>query len=576
MTAPGLSLRPYQHEALQAISDADATRLLISLPTGTGKTVVFSELIRRRGGTALVLAHRDELLTQAAGKLRTVAPELALNIGLVQAGRNDVHAPIVMASVQTLARTRRRLQLPREYTTVVVDEAHHATAPSYVDTLTHVADSPLVVGFTATPERSDKKSDLRNVFEELAYARSLEEMIREGWLCDLRAERVTIADLDLAKVKKSRGDYQAAALGAAMQAAGAVDHAVAAWDQHAPDRKGIAFFPTVELSREAAALFTAAGLPAGHVDGTTPRDERRATLAALTTGKVQIICNVGVLTEGYDEPSIECVMVAAPTRSRIRYAQMVGRGTRLHPGKTDCLILDLAGVTTDLSLQSAGALFGLRTPPKPGEKLTRAKERQDKADARRLTRPKRARPMPTRTSSKPVRLFNSDAIAWTHVGDRWIVGLKNHQHLVLDPTSRDSYLRCAGCSWTFPIDTTTTDERCTQCEGELVPTDRTTWRVLLMGPNLAKVIARNLDLGYAQGAAEGIIRDAGLIGLADRDAPWRKQPATPGQRRYAHQVGAHPPADATKGDVADLITAAIATERLARFDRATTQTAQPA
>lgn len=196
----GLKLRPYQSEAIAAI-EAGSGRQLVALPTGSGKTLVFSELIRRRGGTALILAHRDELLQQAASKLTFVAPELALNIGFVQAGRNDVNAPIVVASVQTLAVASRLAQLPQVFDVVVVDEAHHAAADSYQRILAHIADSGTIVGVTATPERADDK-DLRNAFDTLSYARSLEEMIREGYLCDLRALRVTLDELDLKRASR--------------------------------------------------------------------------------------------------------------------------------------------------------------------------------------------------------------------------------------------------------------------------------------------------------------------------------------------------------------------------------------
>ena len=547
--ASGITIRPYQEEALQAIADSDERSVLVSLPTGTGKTVVFSEVIRRRGGTALILAHRDELLTQAGEKLRMVAPELAMSIGTVKAERNDTGAPVVLASVQTLGARRKageewvypRLeQLPRRFDTVIVDEAHHATASTYRAVLDHVADSPLVVGVTATPERHDKKSDLRTVFDEMVYARSLEGMIREGWLCDLRAIRVELDGLDLSRVKKSRGDYQAEALGEALEDADAIPQAVAAYLEHAEGKRTVAFFPTVAVSQHAADAFSAAGVRAAHLDGETPTEERRGILQRLSTGDLDLVANVGVLLEGWDEPSLECVLIASPTKSRIKYAQQVGRGTRLYPGKTDCLILDVCGATEEHSLQSVGVLFGLRKPPKPGETLTQAKDRQDARDDELLqrTKPSLAPTGRASVSSRPVHLFNRDAIAWTHVGERWIVSLTNDRMIVLDPHDN-------------------------------------AWRVLVFatyedGPTgmIARVAARNLDLGYAQGAAETIIRDLEQTYLADREAPWRSQPATSSQLHYARKCGVVPEPGATKGQVADQITMAVAAERLVAFDRA--------
>lgn len=529
-----ITLRPYQNDALAAIAASSARAQLIALPTGTGKTVVFSELVRRRGGTALILAHRDELLQQAGDKLRMVAPELAMSIGLVQAGQDDVGAPVVLGSVQTLASRRRLARLPTDFRTVVIDEAHHATANSYRAIIAHCSGAELIVGFTATPERHDRGSDLRTVFDAMPFARSIERMIRDGYLCDLRAERITL-DLDLSKVKKSGGDFQAEALGQALVAAHGVEHAVAAYLKLARGKRCIAFFPTVATSLAARDAFVAAGVRAEHVDGTTPRDERRGILRHLSTGQVELVCNVGVLTEGFDEPSLGCILIAAPTRSRIKYAQMVGRGTRLYPGKTECLILDLAGVSDDLTIQSVGILFGLRKPPKPGETATQASDRERaeeiEQEVERHEQVQISTLKPT-IKSRPVKLFKRDDIHWQTIGERFVVGLKGETLIVLDPQE-------AG------------------------------WRVLLMSERGYRVAAENLDLGYAQGAAEHLIRTSGTVSLADREAPWRQLPASAGQRGKLWHMGVSCPAGATRGQAADLITEHSAAERLVRFDRST-------
>lgn len=549
MSTTGLTLRPYQLEAIEAVQ-AGSGRQMIALPTGAGKTLVFSELIRRRGGTALILAHRDELLQQAASKLRFVAPELALNVGFVQAGRNDVHAPIVVGSVQTLASERRLAQLPRVFDVVVVDEAHHAASASYVRILEHVAESKMIVGVTATPERADDL-DLRNVFDSLAYARSLEDMIREGYLCDLRALRVTLEDLDLKKVKKSGGDYAAGALGRAMEEAHAAEHVVAAYLQHAKGLRTVAFFPTVALSQEAAEAFREAGVNAAHLDGTTERgdepEQRGGILRRLSTGELDVVCNVDVLTEGYDEPSLGCIILARPTRSRIKFAQMVGRGTRLFPGKTECLVLDVAGCSDDLTLQSVGMLFDLKAPPKPGETALKARDRElAEEDAaleaeQALDSERREAARIRKLAAERRNLFDRDSIQWIRHGERWALGLKDAL-LVLDHFAEGT----AG------------------------------WRVLLLHENANsptgmsyRVAAQNLDLGYAQGAAEHLVRQSGAVALADKHAPWRAQPATRGQRGRLWHLGVRLPAGSTKGQAADLITQTIAEQRLERFDRAT-------
>ena len=353
-----LKLRPYQAEAISAIEDAErrgVRRPLLGLPTGTGKTVIFAALIRRRGGSALVLAHRDELLVQATEKIRQVDP--AAQLGLVKAEANEVAAPVVVASMQTLARESRLARLPRRFQTVVVDEAHHATADSYRRVLDWVDGSPLLLGVTATPERADNAS-LGEVWDEVVYSRSLLEMIRAGYLVDLRGLRVRLA-VDFSRVRVSHGDFVDADAAAALTAADAPAHACAAYLEHAPGRKALLFTPTVDLAHLMAKAFRERGVAAEAVDGTLPLEQRRAILARLRTGETKVVANCAVLTEGFDEPSVDCVIVARPTRSRILYVQMIGRGTRTFPNKRDCLIVDLVGATERHDLLTLPQLFGL-------------------------------------------------------------------------------------------------------------------------------------------------------------------------------------------------------------------------
>lgn len=554
-----ITLRDYQEEAIEAVCASTSKRQLVVLPTGTGKTVVFSSLIGRRAAevsslgtvkphSALILAHRDELLQQASDKLVAVAPELAMSVGLVKAKANATHAPVVVASVQTLAVDARLSQMPAHFDTIIVDEAHHATAPSYRKILDRWPDA-LVVGFTATAERHGKGATLNTVFEDLVYARSLEEMIRQGYLCDLRALRVELEDLNLKKVKRSAGDFSATALGNAMEDAHALEHAVAAWQEHAAGRKTLAFFPTVATSQEANALFRAAGIRSAHLDGTTELGLRRSIIGALAAGDLDVVCNVGVLTEGFDEPSLECILIACPTQSRIKYAQMVGRGTRLYPGKDDCLILDIAGVTGRMSVQSVGTLFGLKRDPKPGERATAAADREaeeelaeakarDDAEAQKKAQAELDR---RRRRAASADLFSRDKIHWLRHGERWVLGL-GAQYVVIEPLTASSY------------------------------------RVLLLmkrpedGREVARVVAKNLDFGYASGVAEQLVREKGSIALANKDAPWREQPPSPGQlrrlKRMAKDQGVPVPEPATKGEASDLIDAALAAEKLERLDRA--------
>ena len=207
--SPSLALRPYQRDALTAIEQGHTDgirRPLVALPTGTGKTVIFSHLLRRRPGRALVLAHRDELIEQAADKLRAVGGT-GVEPGIVKAERDEHDRPLVVASVQTLARPGRLSRLARDFATIVVDEAHHAAADSYRRILMNLGafgpDGPLVVGFTATPERGDKLG-LDAVFQHIVYRQDILPMIEQGYLVDLRAVQVRLAaNLDRVTVRRA-------------------------------------------------------------------------------------------------------------------------------------------------------------------------------------------------------------------------------------------------------------------------------------------------------------------------------------------------------------------------------------
>lgn len=390
-----LEPRDYQADALDRTFAAEARgvrRQLGVAATGLGKTVMFALLAQRRGGRALVLAHRDELVQQAASKVREIWPEA--DVGIVKAGDNDVRAQVVVASVQTLARPSRLGQLLAPFTDeltllgkadpfdlVVVDEAHHAAADSYREILAGLRagrprecaghpecdvfhpdgcqpEGPLLLGVTATPDRGDGKG-LDDLFDEIVWTYDILWGIRSGYLSDLRGKRVTVADLDLSGVKISRGDYEAGASGRALEDAGAPEVIVRAWLEHAPDRRTLVFTPTVDLAQLVAAEFVGAGVRAAYVHGGTPMDERRQILRDYSSGAIQVLANCAVLTEGYDEPRTDCIVMARPTKSRALYTQCVGRGTRRHPDKIDCLVLDVVGVTAAHSLVTVPSLFGV-------------------------------------------------------------------------------------------------------------------------------------------------------------------------------------------------------------------------
>ena len=284
----------------------------------------------------------------------------------------------MVASVQTLSRRARLARLVPDFRTIVIDEAHHAPAPSYRRILTHCRawqpDGPLVVGVTATPARGDGQS-LQQVFDGIVYQRSLVEMMQAGYLVDLRAIQVLLqADFDA--LRTQRGDFVEADLETLLLAANAPAQVLAAFQAHAADRKALLFTPTVATAYAMAATFCAAGIAAEALDATTPLATRRAILQRLHTGATRVVANCAVLTEGFDEPSVDCIIVARPTQSLPLYQQMLGRGTRTYPGKTDCLLLDVVGVSTQHTLHTAATLFGCAPAAWPGSRCWRSSTRR--------------------------------------------------------------------------------------------------------------------------------------------------------------------------------------------------------
>lgn len=337
----------------------------------THNTVVFSHLAedylsRNPGKRVLVLSHTDELVNQAADKMRQIAPHRS--IGIVKAAQNEVHAEIVSASVQSLRNETRRNKI-RNVGLIIVDECHHSSAKTYKTILRHYGalheEGPApadwrsaihVAGFTATLVRGDKEK-LSDVWEDVAIKISIGFMIRSGYLLDVKGKRVEVPDLDLRNVKQSGGDYAEGALGDALVEAFAPEIVAKAYLEHASDRKGIVFAPTVDSAYAFEKAFREAGIATETVHGALPRDERRAILGRLKTGETQVVANCMVLTEGFDEPTVSCAVIARPTKSNGLYQQMVGRVLRpnlsLKPDdRGHALILDVVGISRMHGLQS--------------------------------------------------------------------------------------------------------------------------------------------------------------------------------------------------------------------------------
>jgi superfamily II DNA or RNA helicase len=318
-------LRPYQKDAIMAINEhwEEWKKELLVLPTGCGKTVVFNEIARQKAPGVLILAHRDELIEQARQKYGEPT-------GKIKADENSI-MPVTVGSVQTMCR---RSYEPDLFSTIIVDEAHHAVSPSYQGILSQFPDAK-VLGVTATADRGDKKS-LGQYFEGIAYEYKLKQAVNEGWLCSLSARTVPI-DIDLSEVNVSVGDFEVNSIAETLEPY--LPEIAKAIVEYAGNRKTVVFLPLVGIAQRFRDELLKAGLNAREVNGASP--DRKETLSWFDqAGPGSVLCNAMLLTEGWDCPSVDCVVVLRPTKVRSLYTQMIGRGTRLYPGKKDLLILD--------------------------------------------------------------------------------------------------------------------------------------------------------------------------------------------------------------------------------------------
>lgn len=334
-----MQLRPYQQEAREAIQrewSEGKKRTLLVLPTGCGKTIVFSKVIEdrvREGERVLVLAHRGELLDQASDKLEK---STGLKTATEKAEQTSVGSffRVVVGSVQTMQREKRLSQFPPDYfDTIVVDEAHHCISDGYQRVLQHFEQSN-VLGVTATPDRGDMRN-LGTYFESLAYEYTLPKAIKEGFLSPIKALTIPLK-LDLSAVKQQAGDFSTKDLGTALDPY--LYQIADEMAKHCKNRKSVVFLPLVKTSKKFRDILNERGFRAAEVNGESK--DRAEILEDFENDKYNVLCNSMLLTEGWDSPAVDCIVVLRPTKVRSLYSQMVGRGTRLYPGKEELLLLD--------------------------------------------------------------------------------------------------------------------------------------------------------------------------------------------------------------------------------------------
>lgn len=514
-----IKLRPYQEEAMSNFFAIlpEKKRQLIVLPTGSGKTVVFGSIAKKFAeitrteylkhnfavsGPILVMAHRTELLDQAEEKLHMVWPESM--VGRVQGTSNELLGDVLVASTQTLVAGRK---IPKP-SLIIYDECHHARAEGALAVLKRLGvfeeDGPALLGVTATPSRNDR-TELGDVFEHITYEKTILEMIVDGYLCDVKGVRVDVPNLELKRLRTTGGDYNQKDLAIVMNHEIALKAVVEAVKTHVGNRKALLFAVDVQHAKQLADWLKLAGIKAESVDGSMSAESRASVLANFAENKIQILVNCQILTEGFDQPDVEAVIIARPTRSQSLYTQMVGRALRLYPEKENALVVDLTGASEDKSLQTFAKLMKTQTvrrkldngkPSSGGVKQAETQELGDMHPSEsvkewllRLAQEDSEEKEATLQFAKAVNLFaNRTRYSWTKVNNAFAICYGDNQ-------------------WVY-----------------LLPENRKYWPVLeLEEGKYVPLHDESLTLKYAQGVAEGFMElfEGRLI---PKDADWRNAP----------------------------------------------------
>ncbi|WP_053958166.1 DEAD/DEAH box helicase [Sulfobacillus thermosulfidooxidans] len=482
-----LQLRPYQTEAVHAIQSAvrqGFRRVLAVLPTGAGKTVIAADLARQSRGRLLFLVNRDELVQQSVAKLHLTVP--AADIGIVQGPRREWHRRYVVASVQTVSRSLAQEGLLTQDATdpfrlVIVDEAHHIGAATYQQLwhrLVTQTDRRVLLGITATPLRTDGKK-LTDFFDTTAYRLDLPTLIQQGYLVPVRGYRIVTPTV-LRHVRTHHGDFSEKDLALAVDTPERNKIIVDSWRQYAEDRQTVVFAVNVAHARHLAETFAAQGIATDWIDGSLSLTERRRRLAAFSNGTLRVLTNCAVLTEGWDEPQVSCLVMARPTASRGLYIQMAGRGLRPSPGKTDCLILDV----TDKSHTLTYDVTALTVPDEDERK-----------------------PRKARTPREPSAVHDDPA--------DWTPGVQPIP-LPWDALGHSPFVWHADAAGPW-LEAGPRDRIC------LTPTEDG-WRVTWVSPEGSQSLHEApVPLPYAQGIAEDWVRAQNRTAFAAKDAPWRRR-----------------------------------------------------
>lgn len=497
MTIP---LRDYQIECVETVFNESSTginRQLVSLPTGSGKTVIMSAIAREYNKKTLLLAHREELLTQSIDKFKLFWP--GVDIGLCKAEYNEIHNQVVVGSVQSCSRPKRLERLKEQgFELLLIDEAHHSVSDSYQSIINELGfasgSNKLLVGVTATPMRGDKQG-LGDIFEKITFSRSIATMIRGGYLSPVLGRKI-LTNFSFERIRTRNGDFDLSDLAEAVNTPERNTFIADKFKEYAHDRKGIAFCVDVQHCKDLADALRRAGIASDAVYGEMPSLERQNVLAALKSGKIQIVTSCGILTEGFDEPSINVVLMTRPTKSPGLYIQCIGRGLRLWPGKENCFVLDF----TDRGHNLDAVMTLSNTIPEAIQVKEREEEDQPREEIDRTSKIECLESV-----DKEFDILGSARFLWVQVGNEWSLQDDERREIVMQPT-----------------------------EGG--------YTAILYYPDGSsrQIVNKPLPLEYCSGCAEDYARRHLKIAFADAKAPWMSAAAQPtqGQRDYLEKQGA--------------------------------------
>ena len=556
MPATWEALRTYQRDALVAVRDAKAPRVIASMATGLGKGHIAGHLTEALGSNrVLYLAHREELINQLRTHVARVLPWT--DIGVERAGdRARDWQPCVIASVPTLRGNRLAQMSPERFDAIVVDECHHATAAGYVSIFEHFGlmdgcgsktESPRVrlVGLTATPSRGDGVG-LHNVFDDIVYKYPIGDAIRDKWLVPVHAYQIeTGVSLDGVGTKGAKGDFKDGELARAVNVDSRNATVFDACQQKAPGLKTLVFCATVEHAQNMAGHFAERGVPAEWIAGTMDSATRARVLAWYAATPAAVLCNVAIVSEGTDIPSVECVVMARPTRSSTLYAQAMGRGTRLAKGARDydhsvelgkpkMILLDITDSIADAGRRAVrvGDIFGLPIPTAKldGEDILEvAAEQQRLLDIRQEAKA-------ARTAALGVDLFTTVeppsfcTLRWLPVGDGYRISVPEFGTLRVTTDMLDR--------WTV----------------ELFDKALLAWRPMLPPSDTERqAIERAEEMILAAAPSARYI--------CAKDAKWHRDSPTEKQVEFARKLGIAIPPGATKGQVSVAIDRAMASRK---------------